>query len=500
MRMRGLDKVARHPSSMISTRYLILLGFILVAMTLWLRAPSTHHSVIDHDESTYIVIAESMLRGSRLYVDVWDTKPAGIFLLFSIVLKTMGGTIESIRNFGAICIALSAWLLLLIRVRRDHQLLPGILSALCLVTLCSVPHYGLPSHIELFFSVFTAAALWIVAGQSYSLVRSTLFGLLFGLGFIIKPVILFDLLPLFFWLLLLPLWQGTLRSDERWRILSKHIGCLSAAFLLPFIALHAYYLLVGHFDALINVTYLVPSRYVSHQNLDRAVEFVSRYHHQFWFVLTPFYLSVFTLFIKRQFLWGGLLLSWYLMTWLSALLPGKYFTHYLLQLALPVSLCAPDIFSSLRGKLRTTLSIAMIASLCVVLHQAHDRYERYFKKQPDVPKRVAAHLKKHLSPDDRIYTANFDHILYHLLDLPSPTPYIHRSLLTNRSHIKTLQINPDQEIQTILSQRPRFILTVGRYPNHLFMKRLKKDYRRVKVFHRRSNLYERRSDRDKALK
>ena len=52
-----------------------------------------------------------------------------------------------------------------------------------------------------------------------------------------------------------------------------------------------------------------------------------------------------------------------------------------------------------------------------------------YHRKPDKPKEVAAFLNAHLRENDVIYTGNYHHIVYHLLDKDCPTPYVHRSLL-----------------------------------------------------------------------
>ena len=79
-------------------------ALILFALALGMRWPSFDQSVIDHDESTYIVIGQAVWRGELLYTDVWDTKPAGIFLLFGFILKLFGGSIFTIRMLATVAI------------------------------------------------------------------------------------------------------------------------------------------------------------------------------------------------------------------------------------------------------------------------------------------------------------------------------------------------------------------------------------------------------------
>ena len=68
---------------MFATNYQKVL-FVLVALSVLLRFFSFFPSVMDHDESTYLVIANEMLHHKTLYTDLIDIKPPGIFLLYAL--------------------------------------------------------------------------------------------------------------------------------------------------------------------------------------------------------------------------------------------------------------------------------------------------------------------------------------------------------------------------------------------------------------------------------
>ena len=69
---------------------------VFVAASILLRFLSFHYSVIDHDESTYLIIADAVLNGSYLYADVIDTKPPGIFLAFGLIQVLFGKSIVAL--------------------------------------------------------------------------------------------------------------------------------------------------------------------------------------------------------------------------------------------------------------------------------------------------------------------------------------------------------------------------------------------------------------------
>jgi len=62
---------------------------------------------IGRDQASFLVIGESLLRGQRLYRDLWDIKPPGIFFLYAVLAKLFGHVMWSV---GLVDIV---WLLLI---------------------------------------------------------------------------------------------------------------------------------------------------------------------------------------------------------------------------------------------------------------------------------------------------------------------------------------------------------------------------------------------------
>ncbi len=59
----------------------ILLLLVLVALVV--RARTFGNPVIGFDEQYYLLVGEHMLRGALPYVDLFDRKPIGLFLLYA---------------------------------------------------------------------------------------------------------------------------------------------------------------------------------------------------------------------------------------------------------------------------------------------------------------------------------------------------------------------------------------------------------------------------------
>ncbi|HQW03396.1 MAG TPA: hypothetical protein PLR30_13010, partial [Saprospiraceae bacterium] len=78
-------------SAQLSTPYQPLrILAMLTGLSLVMRLFSFFPSVMDHDESTYLVIADALRHGDVYLRDVIDTKPIGIFTLLAIFQMLFG--------------------------------------------------------------------------------------------------------------------------------------------------------------------------------------------------------------------------------------------------------------------------------------------------------------------------------------------------------------------------------------------------------------------------
>ena len=104
--------MSAHLKALANYHPLLILAALTVLSTV-MRFFSFFPSVMDHDESTYLVIADALRNGDVYLRDVIDTKPIGIFTLLAIFQLFFGKSILIFRIITAIWIALTAWMLYL---------------------------------------------------------------------------------------------------------------------------------------------------------------------------------------------------------------------------------------------------------------------------------------------------------------------------------------------------------------------------------------------------
>lgn len=469
---------------------------ILIASSVVMRFFSFFPSVIDHDESTYIVIADAVRQGQVYLRDVVDTKPVGIFILFASFQTLFGKSIFVLRVITAVWVGITAWVIYLIHRRfSPNGPLPEsnfgpVASGLLYICMTSIfTFFGVSPNTELFFVLFTLVALYLILtheGHGWFFMA----GLMLGLGFMIKYVVLFDAVAFglfFIWL--------SIRKKQPWFYWFSRCAVMVVGFAMPLTAVWMYYNRLGMHDTFMFFTFKLSGRYFLHPTWQAYLTFLLDGLLR--------YLPVTALFVFGLLRWKTtgkevvvLCITWFVAVVMVILMPGKMFYHYFIQAMPPMCLIAGYFFDPARDygiKARrfrkpvvvyTALSIVLLGNLLI---QKHDYFD-----PPDEVKMTADYLNSVLQPGDIIYTGNSHQILYHLTGRKSPTPYVHSSLLWTVENANALGISREDEWNKILSQKPRFII-FGK-PSKVretFISKLGDTYREVKAIGVETHVFER---------
>ncbi len=468
----------------------VLLLYIFLAVLF--RFFSFFPSVINHDESTYILIADAIRSGKIYFIDVVDTKPIGIFLLFGVFQELFGESIFIIRILTTLWIALTAFLLFKVQIKLGGEKYAPLAGGVIYIFITSIfTYYGISPNTEHFFSLFTIFSLWLLILEKKHWYIYLLAGLSLGIGFMIKYVVLFDAFAFALYLA----WLAYRKQFSFVQLFVKYV-LMGIGFCLPFGATFIYYSMLGYQDEFLFYTFEVSGRYFVDPHWTAYFEYLGDAFGRFfpvtiWFFYCLFSRKVMSANTKALLsIWSGVVL-------LFILLPGKFFGHYFIQFMLPFSLMAGSFFDQRRvfGKFwQKVLSPPVGFTLLGILFlfsswfQWKDNY-----KEPDTPKEIAAYLKPLLQDEDVIYTGNYQPVVYHLLDKESPTKYIHRSLLLDENNLYALKIDHNKEMQTILRKKPKFIFTQEKYEkdNSILNDTLNLKYDLVKRFRREAKIYRR---------
>jgi len=465
--------------------------FVLISVSVLLRFFSFFPSVVNHDESTYIQIAYEMLHGKTYFVDVIDTKPVGIFLIYGFFQTLAGDSIFLFRLFTAIWIAVTALGIFAVTFKISNERISAWTAGILYILATSIfTFYGVSPNTELFFNVFTIWAFYLII-EKQDWWRMAIAGLLLGFAFLVKYVIVVEALVFGFYIL----WQSKKRKGN-W-LAGFPLGfCMALFFFIPLISVYMWYYLAGHEKELLFYTFELPGRYP----VDRSISGLALFYLDFFGRYFPITILVILAIKNGRKHFGNiffLLLSWLAADLLIAGWSGKNFGHYLLQ-ALPVfcilagiGLIANPVFIKKIRSLKPKVIWGAGIIFFLLYSLAHKT--EYFDKE-DLPKKIALKMRGKLKRSDNIYTGNYQHILYFLLHKQSPTAYVHRSLIWDEHHSDMLEIDLEQEAKKILSQNPKFILLKEPVPANPVADSIIKYYKPVDTIDGKIFIYNRKTD------
>ena len=447
---------------------------ILILLAIVIRWPSFLPSVIDHDESTYIIIGNGLLHGQIYLVDTFDTKPVGIFLVYALLNLLTGGSIFGIRLLTTIWLGVTAYLLFRLGIRAGGTQRVGWAAGVSYVLMASIfTHYGISPNTEIFFNGFTVLAILLAWSAGNRITLYILAGLSLGVAFMIKFVSAGDAFALGFFLLASGLQRGAWKDA-----LFRRCAPLTLAFFIPFALVYAYYAHIEQLDNFFFYTFEVISRYPVEAEWWRRLKYMGDFLLRF----SP--LVVFALFALREYRREDRRLQYFCLLWFAAdtatlLLPGKFFGHYQVQLMPALALLAatwfhparhrPRLFKQMPPKWSYSLLGLLILGLSIGLFS-------YYAKKVDYPRQVAMDLQQRMNPEDRVYTGNYYSIINHLLGQPSLTPYVHSTLLYYEHHLRAHAIDLDKESKRILEKKPRYILLREEQEQNILTRRIKEKY------------------------
>lgn len=433
--------------------WLLLCMAIAVAMRFFSFFPS----VINHDESTYIVIANALTKGYVYFVDFIDTKPPGVFMLLAGIIKLVGNSVFAIRFSVAVLIAITAFLLYKAKIKQTGNYRAAKAASVIYIMALSVfTFYGVSVNTELFFNFFTAAALLVFwyRKNNYQLIWV---GFLLGIGFVIKYMVLLDAFAIGLYVLIKKVAEKQFSGRLLWQL-----SLFTLAFFVPFAILMLYYKGIGYLPDLLFYTFHVSKNYSVETTFWSTLKFVLDFHIRF---LPIVLMAVLVIVQKRKQSYSHFslfYLLWYFSVIIAVILPGKTFGHYFIQLMLPLSFIAADLFI-IYPKLIKTYSYThnkLIFKFLVIIFIVGNMFlqKKDYYDKPDYPSDVAAYLASKLNSDDVLYTGGCQHIIYFLLDTESPTAYVHRSILSNPELCKALNVNKHEAYTNIKVKQPAYML------------------------------------------
>ena len=477
--------------------WVVLTGFAILVY--FLRFSTLFQSVINWDETVFLLMGRSLLRGEIPYTTVWEHSPMGTPVLFALAQALLGQSVLSIRILTWVAVTTECFLLYLLGssigvgepASRSRGVEVGVIAGL-LYAAFSLNNGGLSAHRELMLAPFVTLAIILFlsarAGASgparISSVRLLLIGLLLGFALQIKYLYVFEFIAL--WLIAMAslLFErrdgasGFLAEAVRYTVLLA-TGPVALVTLIG-----AYFASVGHFPDFLRTNFIAAAAYAQGESFSIHLalrKVLDQWYPNFllWLslILAPLYLLVVRDVDRRERRNLIYLLIWAGCAFVGVCFSGRFFDHYWLEMLPPLcSIAALIVVGLLRAYARPAaigygLALALVLAgplhatmFAPLVSNAGLLYRHTFRGQAypvDTAARVSAYLNDRVGQVDSIYVVDYEPVVYYLVNAKAPTKFVFPLFLILESSQGVPGIDPLRELRVIMDKQPRYVVRVN---------------------------------------
>lgn len=439
------------------------LGAAIAALPRWLvllvaavavRAVTFGNPVVHVDEQFYWVTAERMLHGALPFVDIWDRKPIGLFLLYAPAAAL--GAPWGILAYQLMALAaVVATALMIGRIADRVGWRAGALPAALLYVFMLNVADGQGGQAPVFYNLLTACALALVLPRADDrsedrarIGRAIAAMLLIGLALQIKYSVLFEGLFLGLWLLFREVRLGA----GAIHVLRRGVAYAGMA-ALPTLAAAAFYASLGHF----NEWFYANFGSILDRRSDPLLDLVGA----FFEVMVPLapllaisWLGWRDLARARAVAAPAMLLfGWLVSAMVGLIVFGSWFPHYALPVMLPGCLCCAAWFAQDRRAPRIAapllLAVMLVAGVGLVLAAQAKRGNReQLETITDAIGRGPGCL----------YVHSGDSMLYGYTGRCALSPWLFPSHLSRERENGAIGVDQFAEVDRIFARRPAIVV------------------------------------------
>lgn len=415
--------------------------------------------VVHIDEQFYLFVAERMRSGAVVYVDIWDRKPVGLFLLYEALVTLPFDPVVAYQIGAAISFTLTA--MVITRIAREIAPPAAAWQAgAAYVLFMPVFNAGM-GQAPVFYNLLVAMAAWGVVDSVKRpehpplIWRGCLIMLLLGLAIQIKYTVIFE--GAAFGLILLSRGFADVWSFKR--IIATAALWIAVA-LAPTAAAAAWYAHIGQFDTFV------------YANFVSIFERGSDGWQAYWrltkemLILTPFWVAIF-LAPKRQAIESSaratskrVIAVWAMAAVAGFLFLGTWYDHYVAPMLVPLAvLAAPALASTTPGRRwhgPALLGFGAFAGIVVMVyqHRQHGSNAQYSAMNAAIERELHGGC---------LFIFEGELAFYRTTNTCLPTTRIFPNHLNTYVEAPAVGIDPQQEMARILASRPDVILTRAAY-------------------------------------
>ena len=242
------------------TRWAVAAAVLLAAIVLVLMRWHAFGLPLEADEGNYAYIGQRLLAGDRLYVDVWDHQPPGVFMLFAGVIAVFGSE-PVVFRWVAVVFSLATLGFVVAILHRRGGPGPAVGGAVLFALVSSDPATsGEGCNREIYMTTLIVAAWWCVLRKGGSGPGSVVAaGLLLGVASALKTIVALHWLALGAWLVVREL-RNASRGGGLWRA-TRTVLLFGAGPAVVWLAAFAYFGATGRYDDFVDAVFRVNLSY-----------------------------------------------------------------------------------------------------------------------------------------------------------------------------------------------------------------------------------------------
>lgn len=425
------------------------------------------------DETTFMLIARSVLDGHLPYTELFDNKPPGIFLVLAGAMALLGESLFVTRLLGDAALLVSTLFVFLIARRWVDPVSAGA-GAVLNIALHATP-IGQYTSTEMVSMAFIMGAAWCLVTGRGRLWPLFLAGLLISIATLIRSNLGLQAVVVGVYLVMASFLSAH-RAVPWWAVVPYTLGGL-----VPVAILSAVYLRADAFFELRLSAVDVALHYAESQN---ELSDTIRLHVAGWWqwikwdpeifgIYTAFLVVGAVVFVRSMRASSEradkvLILTLLLGAVLSVLLTGPAYYQYWLQIVPFLSiLCALALATSARGRLVRWGALALVGlSMLGAMRTTVPPLLKIaagpaYLERTQILRAAAAQIECRMQPGDQIWAADNHLVLWYLDELPMHRVITHPSNISRTHVIEPLvaqgYAQPDLE-GWIYTQNPDFIV------------------------------------------
>ena len=421
---------------------------ILLLVAIIVRVATFGNPIVHVDEEFYFTTARAMLDGALPYVDVWDRKPIGLFLLY--VPAAAFGLPLGIWVYQAMALAAVVATALLIARLADRAgwrrgALAGAIAYIVWLDLLE----GQGGQSPVFYNLLMVWAAALIASSDRdhdprSRLRRGLGAMaLVGVALQIKYSVVFEGLFFGLWWL----WRERMRRRHAVPMLAEG-ALLAVVALVPTALAWGYYQAIGQGPAFLFANF----ESIALRQPDPLPE---KLGNLFTIVLitSPLVAAAILAFLRGDRAGiRGWLFAWAGAAAFGLLAFGSWFDHYALPMLVPLCICAAGFADDPRQPVKVTATVLLVALLGGEVTVATKRVDR---GGPEQFARVAATIGH---GPGCLYVYSGDTMLYPVTGRCRLSRYVYPSHLNRRREQGAIGVDQQAEIGRILAQRPEVVV------------------------------------------